>query len=227
MVTINVAYTAPVNSASAPSKLTPSQLWTALERKSRHGQDFVPAIASTEVIEELSSTRLKRKVVFKPLDGMPGSVVEDVTAYKPSRVSDTSENCRERAMRICVDVSDRLSSGRTLERWSTILFQRPAPRETSSLRTRLSGFILNSVRGPQSFKSCWSRIGRWQRWPWRRRSMWLGRWLPMANWDHKKALLHTSSHDIRTEIRSWSAVRSCTAPERHHYKRLPVLSCSI
>lgn len=70
MVTINVAYTAPINPPSTSPVLTLPQVWAGLERKVRAGQDFVGAIVSTDVIGEKMDQQkgcmvVTREVVFK------------------------------------------------------------------------------------------------------------------------------------------------------------------
>ena len=42
MVTINLAYTAPVNAAGAEPALTAAQVWAGLQRKVRSAHEFVP-----------------------------------------------------------------------------------------------------------------------------------------------------------------------------------------
>lgn len=120
MVTVNVAHTAPVNPASTTSKLSISQLWVALERKARKAEDFVDAIAKTELLEEPRESFVKRKVVFRPHPGMPDSVVEDVTLYKPSRVRLLNRLSQKTGIATDGNVLDRLNFDRTQERWSTM-----------------------------------------------------------------------------------------------------------
>ncbi len=80
MVTINIAYTSPINPSSASPVLTLPQVWAGLERKVRAGQDFVGAIVSTDVIgEKLDQQKgcmvVTREVVFKE---RPGEKVREV-----------------------------------------------------------------------------------------------------------------------------------------------------
>ena len=52
MAVINLAYTGNVNPEGASPKLTEEQIWAALQRKVRRGQDFVPVIEATTVVKE-------------------------------------------------------------------------------------------------------------------------------------------------------------------------------
>ncbi|KAL8653734.1 MAG: hypothetical protein Q9210_001921 [Variospora velana] len=86
MVVFNMAYTAPINRSGLPV-LTPTQIWTCMERKVRHAEQFVPAIVNTEVLSE-SRTELERRVTFAP-DGHPAGAkdaVETCKMHEPCRV---------------------------------------------------------------------------------------------------------------------------------------------
>jgi hypothetical protein len=63
MVLIAVSFTAPIDSPT----LTRAHLWTGLQRKIRHAEEFVPVIKSCTVLSEESGV-VERKVVFN--DGM-------------------------------------------------------------------------------------------------------------------------------------------------------------
>ncbi|KAL7620451.1 hypothetical protein AAE478_009446 [Parahypoxylon ruwenzoriense] len=56
MVTLNLAYTAPVNPSGATPVLTPSQVWVGLQRKVRKAHEFVPVIESCTVLAEETSS---------------------------------------------------------------------------------------------------------------------------------------------------------------------------
>lgn len=65
MVTIHIAYTAPINPPSL-SPLTASQVWAGLQRKVRLAQDFVPTITACEVLEEKDDGKtVVRRIRFK------------------------------------------------------------------------------------------------------------------------------------------------------------------
>ncbi|KAL9057030.1 MAG: hypothetical protein Q9162_002578 [Coniocarpon cinnabarinum] len=57
MATVNCAYTGYINPPNVTPVLTQAQVWAGLERKVRRGQDFVPVIESTTVVEEKRSTK--------------------------------------------------------------------------------------------------------------------------------------------------------------------------
>lgn len=52
MLSINCAYTAPINPSGAQPVLSRAQVWKGLQRKIRRAQDFVPIIRACEVLEE-------------------------------------------------------------------------------------------------------------------------------------------------------------------------------
>ncbi|KAI1431839.1 hypothetical protein GGR50DRAFT_37224 [Xylaria sp. CBS 124048] len=70
MVTINIAYTSPINKGNATPALTRAQVWEGLKLKVRQPQDFIPAISACEVIaEEALSTgelQITRQLKFVP-----------------------------------------------------------------------------------------------------------------------------------------------------------------
>lgn len=88
MVTINLAYTAPINPAGASPVLTESQVWTGLKRKVRRAHEFVPVIVACEVISEEGNT-VVRKATFSA-QGNPKETNEPVREvcvhFPPSRV---------------------------------------------------------------------------------------------------------------------------------------------
>ena len=75
---IHIAYTAPINPANAPFKLTRAQVWDGLKIKARNPLRFVPVIEKCEVVEE-HATGLTRVVEFKPGTGPPGKLTEVIT----------------------------------------------------------------------------------------------------------------------------------------------------
>ncbi|GAB1208141.1 hypothetical protein APSETT445_006882 [Aspergillus pseudonomiae] len=54
MLTLNIAYTEPVNNTSDPSipVLTQEQVWNGLKLKARHPQDFIPSLDDSRILEE-------------------------------------------------------------------------------------------------------------------------------------------------------------------------------
>jgi hypothetical protein len=69
MVSINLAYTAPINPAGVSPSLTESQVWLGLERKGRKPQEFVPAITSCNVISEEGDTIIREIKFMTNVDG--------------------------------------------------------------------------------------------------------------------------------------------------------------
>ncbi|KAI1496806.1 hypothetical protein F5X99DRAFT_50547 [Biscogniauxia marginata] len=55
MVTINIAYTAPINPPGASPAVTQAQVWEGLKLKVRQAQDFVPVIETCAVLSESES----------------------------------------------------------------------------------------------------------------------------------------------------------------------------
>ena len=86
MVTINVAYTTPVNPPGATPMLTREQLWTGMERKVRRAHDFVPVFEDCKVIEEHDNV-IVRETKLKPMEGRPGKTQQETCKlYKPTKV---------------------------------------------------------------------------------------------------------------------------------------------
>ncbi|KAK1763410.1 hypothetical protein QBC33DRAFT_550064 [Phialemonium atrogriseum] len=89
MVAANhIAYTAPINPSSAPIKLTLEHIWPLLQRKIRHGQDFVGAAITTTKVLSTSTTPsglplTVREVVFR--EGAR-RVREECIEYEPVKV---------------------------------------------------------------------------------------------------------------------------------------------
>jgi len=87
MVNFNLAYSAPVNPAGSSPVVSLAQLWKGMERKVRHGDEFVPAILSCDVEKEnTDGTEIVRRVVFKQGHGMRPEVTERCVLKQPSRV---------------------------------------------------------------------------------------------------------------------------------------------
>ncbi|KAH7043803.1 hypothetical protein B0J12DRAFT_191074 [Macrophomina phaseolina] len=88
MVTINVAYTAPINPAGATPVLTVD--WSSLAHKIHNPSSFVPVIASTRVISESTEDSIPvvtREVTFKEGFRQQGATVQEVCkSYEPTRV---------------------------------------------------------------------------------------------------------------------------------------------
>lgn len=89
MPSINyIAYTAPINPASAEPKLTQPQIWALLRRKIRRAEDFVGgAILETVVISEAEDTQ-GRPVTTRMVTFREGNrrVEEVVTTFYPVKV---------------------------------------------------------------------------------------------------------------------------------------------
>ncbi|RYP03814.1 hypothetical protein DL764_004864 [Monosporascus ibericus] len=99
MVTVNLAYTAPINPAGAEPVLTESQVWAGLQRKVRRAHEFVPVITSCEVLSEGKTddgdkVKVVREVVFTPDGPRPGggTIKEVCVHYPPARVDFQQEN---------------------------------------------------------------------------------------------------------------------------------------
>ncbi|KAH8658058.1 hypothetical protein BX600DRAFT_514580 [Xylariales sp. PMI_506] len=97
MVTFNLSYTAPVNPTGSSPVLTQSQCWAGLKRKVQHAQEFVPIIASCEVLssEKLDvGEKIVREVKF--IDAGPkgtGEPLKEVCLqYEPCRVDFEQED---------------------------------------------------------------------------------------------------------------------------------------
>lgn len=106
MVTINLAYTAPVNPPGAEPELTPDQVWTGLQYKVRRADKFVPVITECKVLSEdprfsegeqgeqggEQPQVITRLVMFQPGSGaVPGGGDDDGSGNRPRMVR---EVCR-------------------------------------------------------------------------------------------------------------------------------------
>jgi len=90
MVTINLAYTAPINRPSQTPVLTAAQVWTALEQKVRHPSGFVPLIVHCEEVSSTPATAdgepftFTRLVSFRGREDHP--IKEVCKHYPPTRI---------------------------------------------------------------------------------------------------------------------------------------------
>ncbi|KAF2086099.1 DUF1857-domain-containing protein [Saccharata proteae CBS 121410] len=91
MVTLNLAFTAPVNPPGASPVLTTAQLWAGLQRKIRFAHEFVPVIGACDVLSEEEGGRVvTREVAFKQ---SPEKRVREVCrSYEPARVDFNQTN---------------------------------------------------------------------------------------------------------------------------------------
>jgi hypothetical protein len=92
MVTFNLSYTAPINAPGIEPVLTHSQIWKCIDLKVRHAEQFVPAIANTEVLSESTAEGggvvLNRRITFAPGAHPAGTkeAIERCKFYEPCRV---------------------------------------------------------------------------------------------------------------------------------------------
>lgn len=86
MVTINVAYTQPINPAGVTPVITRGQLWTGMDRKVRNAHEFVPVFSACKVLEEHDNVVI-RETTLKPMEGRPGKTQKETCKlYKPVKV---------------------------------------------------------------------------------------------------------------------------------------------
>ena len=86
MVTINVAYTQPINPSGATPKITREQLWKGMDMKVRRAHDFVPVFSDCKVLEEYDNV-VVRETTLKPMEGRPGKTQKETCKlYKPVKV---------------------------------------------------------------------------------------------------------------------------------------------
>jgi len=87
MPKLHIAHTSPLNPPNKTPILTQAQVWSALQRKIHHAQEFVPAISSCTVLSSPSSDTITREVIFAPNAGHPKPrATETVKSYHPSWV---------------------------------------------------------------------------------------------------------------------------------------------
>lgn len=95
MVTVNIAYTAPINPEGATPVLTESQIWTGLKRKVKRPFEFVPVISACEVESEEGNT-VTRKATFEDGWGGPGSLSKQIREvcvhFEPTRIDFNQED---------------------------------------------------------------------------------------------------------------------------------------
>ena len=86
MVTVNIAYTEPINPSGASPVLTRDQIWKGLQRKIRQAQDFVPPITATDILEE-KENEVVRVAHFKDFAGEPSHTVKETCkSFPPTKV---------------------------------------------------------------------------------------------------------------------------------------------
>ncbi len=86
MVTINVAYSAPVNGQDKQPTITREQLWKAMVRKVRNAHEFVPVFSDCKVLEEYDNV-IVRETTLKPMEGRPGKTQKETCKlYEPVKV---------------------------------------------------------------------------------------------------------------------------------------------
>jgi len=84
----HLAYTASINDGKPEPRLTIPQVWAGLQRKIRAAQEFVPAITSTEVIEEKTDGKKGTPIVVREVVFKEGNrkVREECYEYAPIKV---------------------------------------------------------------------------------------------------------------------------------------------
>lgn len=95
MVTINLAYTSPINPEGATPVLTEAQVWAGLKRKVKRPYEFVPVISACEVESEEGNT-VTRIATFKAglaSPDAPERKVREVCVHMaPSRIDFQQED---------------------------------------------------------------------------------------------------------------------------------------
>jgi hypothetical protein len=81
----HISYTTLINPPTANPTLTRPQVWTGLQRKIRHAEEFVPVITSCKVLLDAEDGVVTRQVKFDD-GGTPAQVMELVRSYWPSWV---------------------------------------------------------------------------------------------------------------------------------------------
>lgn len=85
MVTINIALTVPLNPPGSHPSVTHAQAWSALARKARRPQDFIPVVSSFTILSE-TPTRVSGEVSFHPGVGHARVIREVCTLHAPCRI---------------------------------------------------------------------------------------------------------------------------------------------
>ncbi|RKL38999.1 hypothetical protein BFJ72_g7129 [Fusarium proliferatum] len=91
MVTINLAYSVPINPSGVSPTLSEAQVWNGLKRKVRKANEFVAPILECNVLSEEeveAGTKVIRQVTFdKEARGKDETVVEEIVyEFAPTRV---------------------------------------------------------------------------------------------------------------------------------------------
>ncbi|CVL09001.1 uncharacterized protein FPRO_15384 [Fusarium proliferatum ET1] len=91
MVTINLAYSVPINPSGVSPILSEAQVWNGLKRKVRKANEFVAPILECNVLSEEeveAGTKVIRQVTFdKEARGKDDTVVEEIVyEFAPTRV---------------------------------------------------------------------------------------------------------------------------------------------
>lgn len=92
MVTINLAYTAPINPPGASPVLTKAQVWAGLKRKVLKPYEFVPVIVGCEVISEKGNTVVREVTFAADKNGVEQVVLETCVCLPPCREDFQQEN---------------------------------------------------------------------------------------------------------------------------------------
>ncbi|KAI2603950.1 DUF1857-domain-containing protein [Hypoxylon fragiforme] len=87
MVTLNLAYTAPINPPSASPPLSLPQVWAGLQRKVRHAPEFVPLITECTVLSSTTDAETGNLKVVREVRFDSGKLVKEVCVhFAPCRV---------------------------------------------------------------------------------------------------------------------------------------------
>lgn len=95
MVTINLAYTAPINPEGATPVLTEAQIWTGLKRKVKRAYEFVPVISACEVESEEGNVVVRNATFQADWNGKgaPEKKVHEVCVHmEPCRIDFKQED---------------------------------------------------------------------------------------------------------------------------------------
>lgn len=86
MVTINLALTVPLNPPGSNPVIAPAQAWSALLRKARRPQDFVPVVSGCTILSE-TPTSISAEVSFHPGVGHASVIKVTCTVHPPCRLN--------------------------------------------------------------------------------------------------------------------------------------------
>jgi len=122
-VTINLAYTAPINPAGASPVLTQAQVWAGLQRKVRRAFEFVPIIKTCNILSEENAPTTKQHTIVREVQFAPGQgpkaggqpVKETCLHFPPCRVDFQQEDGST--------ISNVVSKGQDGELWMTYVFE--------------------------------------------------------------------------------------------------------